>query len=97
MAPITRESGLGEKPQIFLAQELPVHNQPTAPRSPRVSPRKLIASVFLFLITISMLHKPLSHCYHRAHGHFCRKLSVEQRARKVLSTTPLIGESNFLR
>lgn len=62
---------------------------PASPRPRRVSPRRLIASIFIFLLTFSFLHRPLGR---RANDHFCRRHSVEQRARRVLSMTPLIGQ-----
>lgn len=98
MAPIPRDSHWDEKSTATEVHGLPLHKHsagPTPSSSPKISARKLIASIFLFLASISLLHKPMRHCYHRAHEHFCpySKLSVEQRARKVLSTTPLIGES----
>ena len=50
-------------------------------------------SIVVFLATFSLLHRPLGHCYHRVNEHLCRSRSIEQRARKILSTTPLIGET----
>ncbi|KFH46227.1 putative dipeptidase-like protein [Hapsidospora chrysogenum ATCC 11550] len=62
-------------------------SSPASPRPRRVSPRRLIASIFIFLLTFSFLHRPLGR---RGNDHFCRRHSVEQRARRVLSMTPLI-------
>merc|ERR1712169_38606 len=89
MAPIPTETYRSEKPSILLVQELPVHNQAGSPRSPKLSAMKLIASIFLFLATVSLLHKPLNHCYRKARTH-CSGLSVDERARNVLAGTPLI-------
>lgn len=70
------------------------------PRSPKISPKRLVATVLLSLITLSLLHRPLTHCYHRAAQHFCHggsHVSVEDRARKVLSSSPLIGKKPCFR
>lgn len=68
----------------------------TQPRSPKISPRRLIAAIFITLITLNLLQRPLTHCFHRMSQHFCHQshLSVEDRAHKVLSSTPLIGETD---
>lgn len=70
----------------------------TQPRTPKISPRRLIITILLSLFTLSLLQKPLTHCYHRMSQHFCNQshLSVEDRARKVLSSTPLIGKMDMV-
>lgn len=70
------------------------------PRTPKISPRRLLAAILVSLITLTLLHKPLVHCYHRmsrqlchhSHLHHNHNLTVEDRARKVLSSTPLVGK-----
>lgn len=61
-------------------------------KAPKVSPKKLIAGTLIFLITLNLLNKPLSHCYRRVNGHLCRPRTLEGRVHKILSSTPLIGK-----
>ncbi|KAL7949202.1 membrane dipeptidase domain-containing protein [Trichoderma barbatum] len=65
------------------------------PRKPNL--KKLAAGISLALATIGLLHKPALNHYQRIHNHSCSKsLSVEERAHKVLSGTPLIdGHVDF--
>lgn len=89
MAPIplrNHEWASDEKGAAHLPGDAP------APRPRRISPKRLIVSIVAFLLTFSLLHRPLGHCYHRVNDHLCRARSIEQRARRVLSSTPLIGE-----
>lgn len=60
-------------------------------RSPKVSPTKLIATVVLFLVALNFLQKPIAECYQRVSDHVCGPRSMEERAHRVLKTTPLIG------
>ncbi|KAL6849761.1 hypothetical protein ACO1O0_009306 [Amphichorda felina] len=87
MAPIplrNHEWASDEKGAAHLPGDAP------APRPRRISPKRLIVSIVAFLLTFSLLHRPLGHCYHRVNDHLCRARSIEQRARRVLSSTPLI-------
>lgn len=57
---------------------------------PRVSPRNLIVGVVLFLVGLNFLQDPISHCYQTISDHICGPKTVEQRVRRILSSTPLI-------
>ena len=60
------------------------------PRRPNF--RKLALCVSLALATVGLLYKPAFGHYQRIYQHSCSKtLSVEERAHKILSATPLIG------
>jgi membrane dipeptidase len=59
--------------------------------------KRLAVAVSLVLGTIGMLYKPAFQHYQRI-AHDCSKtLSVDQRAQRVLTTTPLIGKKFFPR
>lgn len=60
------------------------------PRRPNL--KKLAVGASLALATIGLLYKPAFSHYQRIYQHSCSKaLTVEERAHKILSTTPLIG------
>ncbi|CAM1508497.1 Fc.00g053450.m01.CDS01 [Cosmosporella sp. VM-42] len=66
------------------------------PTTPKVTPRKAILTVFFILLCLSWLDKPLTHCHGGIpkEGHGLK--TVEDRARQILSTTPLIdGHVDF--
>ncbi len=69
-----------------------LHDESPNPRPRRVSPKALILGTILFLLTLGLLHKPIGHCYHRVREHVCHPRTIEQRARKVLLSAPLIGQ-----
>ncbi|KFA47088.1 hypothetical protein S40293_04606 [Stachybotrys chartarum IBT 40293] len=60
-------------------------------QAPKVTPRKLIATIFITLIVLSTFNGPFSRGYHHVSGRLChRPKSVQDRARKILAHTPLI-------
>lgn len=64
------------------------------PRRPNL--KKLAAGVSLALATIGLLYKPALGHYQRVYQHSCSKtLTVDERAHKILSATPLIGNSTI--
>ncbi|KAL7797444.1 membrane dipeptidase domain-containing protein [Trichoderma ceciliae] len=69
-----------------------IHGQPRKPNL-----KKLLVGVSLALGTIGLLYKPAFHHYQRISHYACSKtLSVEERAQKILSATPLIdGHVDF--
>lgn len=67
---------------------------PSPPSSPKLTPRKVILVIFLSLLGLSLLHRPVTHCYNGfpKYGHGQGLLTPEERARNILATTPLIGK-----
>lgn len=65
---------------------------PGQPRKPNI--KKLAVGVSLALATITLLYKPAFNHYQRIYDQACssKTHSVEERANRVLSTTPLIGK-----
>lgn len=61
----------------------------------RIKPKTLIISALLMIMSFALLHRPISHCYHRVSHHAHKSRSANERARVVLSKTPLIGEHVF--
>lgn len=71
---------------------------PSPPSSPKLTPRKVILVIFLSLLGLSLLHRPVTHCYNGfpKYGHGQGLLTPEERARNILATTPLIdGHVDF--
>ncbi|CAI6100469.1 unnamed protein product [Clonostachys chloroleuca] len=56
----------------------------------RIKPKTLIISALLMIMSFALLHRPISHCYHRVSHHAHKSRSANERARVVLSKTPLI-------
>ncbi|KAF4120168.1 membrane dipeptidase [Geosmithia morbida] len=63
---------------------------PVRAKAGSITPRRLLAVAVLFLVTVGFMHKSFGQCYHRLREHICGPLSVEERAERVLKTTPLI-------
>lgn len=60
-------------------------------------PRLALSCLFVSLIIIGTLFKLPHHCLHAVGNHYPSKLlTVEQRVKKILSTTPLIDGHNDL-
>lgn len=77
-------------------QKNPHHDLGKPPSTPKLTPRKAIIAIFLMLLSLSLLHGPVTCRYNNGiprEGHGLR--TVEQRARHILSETPLIGNSLF--
>jgi membrane dipeptidase len=77
----------------------PDYRNPSAANSHAQQPphrpnlKKLALGASLALATIGLLYKPAFSHYQRISQHSCSKtLTVEERAHKILSTTPLIGK-----
>ncbi|KAH6892024.1 membrane dipeptidase-domain-containing protein [Thelonectria olida] len=69
-----------------------------SPSTPKLTPRKAIIAIFLSLLALSLLHQPVTHCYNRIpkYGQGQGLLSVEERARHILASNPLIdGHVDF--
>ncbi|PNY20472.1 Dipeptidase [Tolypocladium capitatum] len=57
----------------------------------KLTPCRLVLSLFVALFFLGTLHGPVTHCFRRASDHVCQKLmSVEQRAHRILAHNPLI-------
>lgn len=65
------------------------------PRKPNI--KRIAVGISLVLGTIGMLYKPAFQHYQRI-AHDCSKtLSIDKRAQKVLTTSPLIGKISCAR
>ena len=59
--------------------------------APKLTPRKIFLVIFLILLSLSLLNRPTI-CYGKPkEGHGLK--TVEERARHILSKTPLIGNT----
>ncbi|KAF4985106.1 hypothetical protein FDECE_16817 [Fusarium decemcellulare] len=80
-----------------LLQQLHNHHQHhEAPSTPKLTPRKAILAIFLALLGLSLLHRPVSNRYNGIprYGHGLR--TPEERAHHILTHTPLIdGHVDF--
>lgn len=81
-SPITIIMGK-QPPQVG---QLPSHHQ-DGHAARKLSPHKLIACALSALVLLTLLHSPLTACVHRATS----TPSVEQQARDILASNPLIG------
>lgn len=70
-----------------------LHNSPhhEPPSSPKLTPRKALLAIFLALLGLSLLHRPVSNRYNGVPRYGNGLRTPEERARHVLTTTPLIG------
>ena len=72
-------------------QRLPAPAAAPAPR--RLTPKTIFVVVGLWLVSFTLLQRPIYHCYHHMSQHLGRKpLDADERARIILKTTPLIGK-----
>ncbi|KAF4983633.1 hypothetical protein FZEAL_985 [Fusarium zealandicum] len=70
------------------------HHEP--PSSPKLTPRKAILAIFLALLGLTLLHRPVSNRYNGIPRYGNGLRSPEERARHILTTTPLIdGHVDF--
>lgn len=66
---------------------------------PRPSTRsRIISLLFVSIVVTSLFFRAPHHCLHALSAHFTPKpLTIEQRVKNILSTTPLIGKFLFPR
>ena len=70
----------------------PVGLQPT---TRKVSPKRIVLGSLMCLAGLAMLQKPMTHCYRKVE-HMChRPRTFEERAHKILTESPLIGNPNL--
>lgn len=64
--------------------------------TPKLTPRRAILAIFLALLGLSLLHRPVSNRYNGVPRYGNGLRSPEERARHILTTTPLIdGHVDF--
>lgn len=70
-----------------------IHNNSyhETPSSPKLTPRRAILAIFLALLGLSLLHRPVSNRYNGVPRYGNGLRTPEERARHILTTTPLIG------
>jgi hypothetical protein len=75
-----------------LLQQLHNHQHHEPPATPKLTPRKAILAIFLALLGLSLLHRPVSNRYGGVPRYGNGLRTPEERARHILTTTPLIGK-----
>ncbi|KAH7263908.1 membrane dipeptidase-domain-containing protein [Fusarium solani] len=79
-----------------LLQQLHNHQHHEPPATPKLTPRKAILAIFLALLGLSLLHRPVSNRYGGVPRYGNGLRTPEERARHILTTTPLIdGHVDF--
>ncbi|KAM5342717.1 hypothetical protein ACJ41O_013683 [Fusarium nematophilum] len=79
-----------------LLQQLHSHQHHEPASTPKLTPRKAILAIFLALLGLSLLHRPMSSRYSGLPRYGNGLRTPEERARHILTTTPLIdGHVDF--
>ena len=87
----SRTRGANRSVKGGLLSQLHTGSHHEAPSTPKLTPRKTIIAIFLALLGLSLLHRPVSNRYNGVPRYGNGLRTPEERARHILSHTPLIG------
>ncbi|KAF5631397.1 membrane dipeptidase [Fusarium sp. NRRL 52700] len=92
----SRTRGANRSVKGGLLSQLHTGSHHEAPSTPKLTPRKAIIAIFLALLGLSLLHRPVSNRYNGVPRYGNGLRTPEERARHILSHTPLIdGHVDF--
>lgn len=87
----SRTRGSNRQVKGGLLSQLHNNSYNETPSTPKLTPRKALLATFLALLGLSLLHRPVSNRYNGVPRYGNGLRSPEERARHILTTTPLIG------
>lgn len=90
---ISRGGKLNKPIKGGLLHQLHKHHHEQTNSTPKLTPRKALLFIIFTLLALSLLHRPVSHCYNQLPRPGSGLRTPEERARHILAHTPLIGES----
>ncbi|KAL5600309.1 hypothetical protein FOVSG1_008121 [Fusarium oxysporum f. sp. vasinfectum] len=92
----SRTRGANRSVKGGLLSQLHTGSHHETPSTPKLTPRRTIIAIFLALLGLSLLHRPVSNRYNGVPRYGNGLRTPEERARHVLSHTPLIdGHVDF--
>ncbi|KAF4455231.1 membrane dipeptidase [Fusarium austroafricanum] len=92
----SRTRGANRSVKGGLLSQLHTNSHQESPSTPKLTPRKAILAIFLALLGLTLLHRPGSNRYNGVPRYGNGLRTPEERARHILSHTPLIdGHVDF--